>query len=144
MIVNVNHLLKQTKPGKHPGTLILKAYNCNKKLCIVTIFKEYLQRTKRLRADNKLLISTQKPHRAVTKATVSRWIRMFFQKAGVFRHYGPHSIRSAASSSARSRGIPIQNLLQTAGWSNVSTFSKFYDKEIELDRGPSIQMSILK
>jgi site-specific recombinase XerD len=91
--------------------------------------------------NNKLLIGTQKPHKSVTKSTVARWIRMFLNKAGVLEHYTPHSIRTAAASSANSRGIPLSCILKTAGWQNARTFNKFYNKQIVEDH--TMQMCLL-
>ena len=45
--------------------------------------------------------------------------------------YGPHSVRSAATSKANEKCVPIQEILQTAGWSNAGTFAKFCKKPIE-------------
>ena len=141
MIIHLNNLLKQSRPGKHPGPLVLESYELHSSLCIVKVFKEYIDRTKDLRNSEKLLVSTQRPHKGIAKATVSRWVRTFLHKAGVLSCYGPHSIRSAATSKAKSRGIPLQSLLKTAGWDNVSTFAKFYDKVIQPEI--SIQTSLL-
>ena len=130
MIIHLNHLLKQSKPGKHPGPLVLESYEIPRSLCIVKVFREYIDQTKDFRNSEKLLNSTQKPHKGIAKATVSRWVRLFLHEAGVLSCYGPHSTRSAATSKAKSRGIPLQSLLKTAGW-NVSIFAKFYDKVIQ-------------
>ena len=143
LIIKFNHLLKHTKPGRHLKPLILKGYDRNRNICIVTVFKEYLERTKYLRTGDKLLISTQKPHKHIAKCTLSRWIRNCLQKAGVLGHYAPHSIRSAAASRAASRGIPLKDLLKTAGWSNALTFAKFYNKEIETETRNSVQLCLL-
>ena len=140
MIIHLNHLLKQSKPGKHAGPLVLESYEIHS-LCIVKVFKEYVDRTKNFRNSEKLLIITQKPHRGITKATVSRWVRLFLHEAGVLSSYGLHSTRSAATSKAKSRWIRPQSLLKTACWNNVSTFAKLYDKVIQPEI--SIQTSLL-
>ena len=56
------HVLKQSKPGHHLDMMRFKAFSDDNKLCIVSVFKEYLTRTKPLRNTEKLLISTVKPH----------------------------------------------------------------------------------
>ena len=89
LIIKFYHLLKQTKPGRHLKPLILRGYDKNRNICIVTVFKEYLERTKYLRTGDKLLISTQKPHKQKAKCTLSRWIRNCLQEAGVLGHYAP-------------------------------------------------------
>ena len=37
-----------------------------------------------------------------------------------------HSTREAASSTARDRGVSIQEILQTADWIRQTTFNRFY------------------
>ena len=45
--------------------------------------------------------------------------------------YGSHSVRSAATSKAKGNSVPMKDILQKAGWSNLKTFAKFYDRNIE-------------
>ena len=60
--IRIGDVLKQTKPGKHQYELILGAYPTDKRLCIVTVWKEYESRTKLLRGNHQeLLISFVKP-----------------------------------------------------------------------------------
>lgn len=44
--------------------------------------------------------------------------------------YGAHSVRSASTSKAKSMSVPITDIMKKAGWSNKSTFARFYDKDI--------------
>ena len=55
----------------------------DKNLCFVSVLSEYLERTEHLRNSQKLLISTIKPHQAVSKDTVARWIRQTMNKAAI-------------------------------------------------------------
>ena len=53
---------------------------------------------------------------AVSRDTLSRWLREVMQEAGiVVNKYCAHSTRSAAVSSAKSKNVPIDIILQTAG-----------------------------
>ena len=45
--------------------------------------------------------------------------------------FGAHSTRAASTSAAVERGVSIATILKTAGWSNESTFAKFYHKSID-------------
>ena len=45
--------------------------------------------------------------------------------------YKAHSVRSAATSKAWSKGLTMKQILQAANWSNANTFKKFYNKDIE-------------
>lgn len=42
----------------------------------------------------------------------------------------PHSTRAAATSAAKQAGVPIQDIMQNASWTNSLTLPKFYDKAI--------------
>lgn len=143
-IVRTNHLLKQSKPGHHLENIVLQAYH-NSKLCVVKTLEEYLKRTVGFRTKgSKLLISTQKPHQGVSKATVSRWVKSLMLKAGIKKHFGVHSTRATATSAARQKGVPITSIVKTAGWANARTFDRFYHKEIIVeDKGQSFQSAIL-
>lgn len=131
LIIHPNHLLKHSKPGHHLESIKLLKYPSNPHQCIVTVLKEYLASTKHLRGtEQKLLIGSQKPHKAVSKQTVSRWVKHILIKAGVGQGYGTHSTRAASVSAAKFGGIPLGTIIKTAGWKNVQTFAKFYNKEI--------------
>lgn len=131
LIIHPNHLLKHSKPGHHLESIKLLKYPTNPYQCIVTIFKEYLARTKDLRGtEQKLLIGSQKPHKAVSKQTVSRWVKHILIKAGVGRGYGTHSTRAASVSAAKLGGVPLSTIIKTAGWKNDQTCTKFYNKKI--------------
>ena len=135
------HILKHTKPGKHLDLITFKAYKKDKTLCIVKTISDYLERTKNLRNDEKLLISTIKPHKAATKSTVSRWIKFVMGKARIDTAFKPHSTRAAATSKAKLSGVPIETIIKTAGWSSTSVFAKFYDKPVTKEK--TVQEAIL-
>jgi hypothetical protein len=44
--------------------------------------------------------------------------------------FKPHSTRAAATSKAKAASVPIQDILNKAGWSSSRTFDKFYHKHI--------------
>lgn len=130
LIINTGHIIKQSRPGYSPENIILHRYDRNSNLCIVSTMNEYLRRTRALRNSDKLLISTIKPFRAASKQTVGRWIKLVMINAGVNDSFTPHSTRSASTSMAKLKGVPISRIIQTAGWSNAKTFATFYDKPI--------------
>jgi hypothetical protein len=47
--------------------------------------------------------------------------------------YFAYSVRAASTSRAKLKAVPVQEILEKAGWSNERTFSKFYDKNILTD-----------
>lgn len=125
-------LLKQCRPGYGNPVLSVKAYPPDRRLCTYTVLKEYLSRTVLLRKHSKLFISYIKPHGEVSKNTIARWIRDVMTRSGINTDvFGAHSVRSASSSKAKINNVPVQDILQKAGWSNATTFAKFYNKPIQ-------------
>ena len=122
--------LKHSKPGKAAPQLIFSPYPPDRRLCIITVLKEYLARTAPLRnGETKLLISYVKPHGKISKSTVSRWIKCALAKAGIdVLQYKAHSTRMASTSKASAALIPVDTILAAAGWSSAGTFAKFYHK----------------
>ena len=133
-VFKLDNVLKQSRPGFDCSVLRLKAYPPDRRLCVYTVIKEYLVRTKDIRekSENKLLLSYIRPYKAVTRDTISRWIKMIMTRSGIDTNiYGSHSVRSASTSKAKLKMVPIADIINKAGWSRQSTFAKFYDKEIQ-------------
>lgn len=123
--------LKQSRPGYKNPVISLKAYPNDVSLCIFTFMLEYLSRTKNLRKDNYVFVCFKKPHGPASKDTITRWVKVVLEKAGIDTTiFAPHSIRSASSSAAERGGAPLQEILDTAGWSGDSVFGKFYNKPL--------------
>ena len=133
VIFQVKGLVKQSKPGRHIKDLEFEVYTPDERLCVVLCLKEYLKRTSVIRGQQKqLLLSFVKPHSAVSKDTLSRWIKTIMEKAGVDMNiFKTHSTRSASTSAASLLGVNIQTIMNTAGWTNARTFATFYHKPIE-------------
>ena len=128
-------LLKQSRPGRSNPVAELKAYPSDRRLCVVFTLKEYLKRTSTLR-DNitSLFISYIKPHKKVSRDTISRWLRTVMISSGIdCNTFKTHSIRSAVTSKAKCQSVPIVEIMKVAGWSNTKTFGKYYDKPMNND-----------
>mgnify|MGYP001795637579 CR=1 FL=1 len=41
-----------------------------------------------------------------------------------------HSTRAASTSAAKKAQVPLQEILDRAGWSSAKTFATFYNKEV--------------
>lgn len=128
----IKDLVKQTRPGKHLQDIVIVAYAPDRRLCLVTVLKEYLSRTLTLRgSETKLFISCIAPHRRVTRETISRWISSVMLASGVdTKMYMPHSTRAASVSGALSAKVPVDSILNAAGWTQDSTFRKYYRKPV--------------
>jgi hypothetical protein len=128
--------IKQSRPGYRAPVFELKAFPSDRRLCVFFVLKEYLFRRKtKVTNVNKLLVSYQRPHQAVSVATISRWIRTVMKMAGIDTDiFKAHSVRAAVTSKAKACHVPVQEIMAKAGWSRPSTFSTFYDKKIVRDR----------
>ena len=126
-------ILKTSRPGYQQGEITVKAYAPDRRLCLVTVVKEYLEKTKQLRKDTTaMFISTTKPHKKVSRDTISRWFKVAMTKAGLdMSLFTAHSVRSASTSAAGRANVPLQTILKTAGWSRQTTFSKYYEKPLQ-------------
>lgn len=81
--------------------------------------------------DAKLFISFSKPHNAVSKDTIARWIKSMLCMSGVdTTKFKAGSVRPAAASKAKALAVPVTCIMQKAGWSRETTFAKYYDKHI--------------
>ena len=66
-----------------------------------------------------------KPFKPVTKATISRWVKMVLKQAGIdVGMYAAHSSRAAATSHAKRQGLNLQEIMKSAGWTPASTFGE--------------------
>ena len=117
-------------------TVELPAFPSNQKLCVLSTLKEYLSRTKpfrELNGETRLFLSSKKPHNRVTSSTIARWLKNTLSKSGIdISIFSAHSYRSASSSSAFNKGVPIQEIMSKANWSNAKTFRDFYYKPSEV------------
>ena len=78
-----------------------------------------------------LLISFIKPYHKVSTDTIARWIKTVLHLAGIDTSiFKAHSTRSASTSAATKLGVPLQDIMSSAGWSSNSTFGKFYNKDV--------------
>lgn len=134
--LTITHKLKQTKPGRHIDPIELMEFKDDGKLCVVEHLKEYLERTRQLRGEHtKLFLSFIKPYHPVTKDTVSRWVKLVLQQAGIdVTKYTAHSSRAATTSHTMKKGLSLQEIMKTAGWTSTTTFEKFYHKPAETPR----------
>jgi len=130
-IFNIRQLLKHNTPKNNNNEVTLPSYPNNKRLCVVTYLKKYIKRTIPFRKTQQLFISFQAPHHAVSKDTISRWIKTTLQKAGINTTiFKAHSTRAAATS-AVTRQVDMTKILKAAGWTNCRTFARYYNKKVE-------------
>ena len=131
----VDSLLKTSKPGRHLGHLEFLAYTPDPSLCVVSYLSQYVRRTQPLRQNcDQLLLSYQKPHNPVHADTVSRWIKVTLAYAGINTEvFAAHSTRSASTSAASTKKVPLDITMKSAGWYSDLNFQKFYHLPILTD-----------
>ena len=135
--IPITALLKTSHPKRqNKVSLHLRAYQECPEVCVVQTLKEYLIRTEPLRGCNsQLLISFIKPHGPISNDTVSRWLKKVLFEAGVETElFTGHSTRAAKTSKEFFEGMPVEDIIRQAGWSNSRTFEKFYKKVIITER----------
>ena len=124
------------KPS-HNGTLgesIYPKFSQCSRLCPVECLSTYLEKTKQWRPfsdsmQQLLFLALKKPHRPVSSATLSRWLKEVIHLAGIKEDiFKGHSVRGASTSAAKRAGLSIGTILSMADWTNTSTFNKFYYK----------------
>ena len=81
-------------------------------------------------SSQQLLISFIKPHRPVSRETVSQWIKNFMSLPGIYTSkYKSHSTRGASASYLASKHFDVKDIKRAAGWSKEETFRRFYNFE---------------
>lgn len=119
----------------------VQAFNEDPTLCPVKCINELMTRTKDIRSSPNLLISWRKPYGAVSPDTVSRWIKVILEKAGI-QGFSAHSTRSASTSKAAVAGVRVEEILKAANWSRGgSTFARFYQKAVATNE---VQNAVLR
>ena len=137
--------LKQSRRGYVNPLITLKAYPEDDRLCVVNYLSEYLKRTVNIRGDcQTVLVTFQKPHHLPSRSTISRWISIVMSLSGInVSKYKPHSVRMASTSAANRSGVSLDTILAKAGWSQVSTFAKFYERPLESEKGDEFADAVL-
>ena len=127
----LNHT-KTSKPGHSSTSITISEFEQDRRICPLTALQEYLDRTQGLRnGEQCLFISYVKPHRAVSRDTISRWAKSVLESSGIDSHkFSAHSTRAAAASRAKQKDVPLDVILAHVGWRSAETFRKFYDKPV--------------
>ena len=137
--------VKHSTDGKTPPEVDFHSFIEEPCLCPVLALEEYTKRMKEWKSasDSKLFRSILKPHREVTKSTITRWIKEVLKMSGIdITVFQTHSIRAAASSKAHTMGLSTDDVLKKGNWSQESTWQKFYHKNI-ISASKNFQVKVL-
>lgn len=129
-VIVIQEKLKHTRKGYNQSALELTTLE-DQKLCVVQTMKDYIAKTGPIRGEEEqLLLSFVKPHKPVSHDTVSRWMKNVLSDSGI-EDFAPHSFRGAAASAMARGGVSLAEIMKKAGWSNASTFRKFYFRSVQ-------------
>ena len=128
--VEIADPIKTSKVGVSQPLLRLPYFQEKPELCLASIVEEYIEVTKNLRNNYDLLIlAVKKPHKPASSQTISRWIKSVLTSSGIDENYTALSTRHASTSLALQKGVDIQTIRSTVGWSKSSeVFAKFYNR----------------
>ena len=133
-------LLESTPKQQRKGLLEpMTVYRVSvEKIDPVSCLIEYLDRTQSFRNEedginrDKLFLSYVGKHRPVTTTTISNWIKLAMDKAGIdTATYRAHSTRSAGVSSAfHLRNVSLRAIMRRGKWSSTSILKKYYLRKL--------------
>ena len=111
-------------------TLIIPQVPQNPKLCPVEALESYLEKVEFVRGNlDEVFILLKDPSSPAKSQTLARWCNDILREAGIENH-STHSVRSASTCGALIRGVPLDKIIQQAGWSQVSSFIRNYLKPL--------------
>lgn len=144
IIIKIPELVKTSRPSGKQPILHLPFFNERATVCPASTLINYLERTANLRKSDFLFVGVKKPHNSVGTQTLSRWLKRTLSECGIDASvFSAHSTRHAATSRARSFGVSIDTIRNTAGWSGQSqTFARFYQRPINNDDEIALARSI--
>ena len=93
-----------------------------------------------------LFLSFVSPHQVVKSCSIARWLKLVMEESGIdMNKFKAHSTRAAATSRVPLAGMTPDDIAKLGDWSNVTTFYKFYKKDVpSASKESYIQSSILK
>ena len=128
----VVQLTKTRKPGP-PRKVLYPKFDSNREICPVTVLHLYMEKTAgqvaSLGSPKPVFVTSRKPFRRARAGTIGHWIKDLLNTAGVNTEvFSAHSTRSASTSYAASKGVPINDILKAANWSSETTFEQYYHR----------------
>jgi len=128
--IKIPKRLKTSGRNKYQPNISIPSFHNNKQLCVADAVKLYLIKTSNSRnaLTNNLFMTHKKPFKNASSQTLSRWVKNVLDKSGIdTKIFTAYSTRHAATSAAARKGVSIDVIRQSAGWSEKSgTFARFY------------------
>lgn len=130
--------------GVYPN-FTFKFFNNQPELCVASCVLAYIEATKLIRQEKDYLFVTwSRPHKRASSQTISRWIKCTLKTAGIDTSlYTSHSTRHASTSAAYRKGVPVEEIRRSAGWTGKSKiFENFYNRPV-LDKNSMVEAIVL-
>ena len=148
VIFPIAQLTKSKRQNKPNIAITLTVYAEDSLLDALTGYRAYMKRTAIWRQTDEqkhqLFLSLVNPHKPIATSTVSRWLREIMTEAGVNTDiFKAHSVRGASTSKASHEGLSVGQIIETANWSNATTFQKFYCRTLQ-QSNTTYQDTVLK
>lgn len=131
-------LSKQDRPSHSGKKIFVPCFVKNTKLDPKRAVQIYMKRTAEIRGNSdegrqfQLFLSINKPHKAVSRQTISSWIvnviKLAYSDTEI--NVRAHSTRAIGPSWALFKGASISSILDAADWSSDVTFKKYYYREM--------------
>ena len=125
---------KTSGSGQVAKPIAFHRFADNDKICPAKCLENYIDRTSKYRLENSthlVFLSVNKPHKPVTRPTLTKWILKMLNSAGVnTQKFNAHSLRSASSSKVANLGLKLVDILENGNWTNESTWQRFYHKRV--------------
>ena len=131
--IRITDLIKNSRPGVAQPVLVIPRFAEKPNLCVYSCILQYIETISKIREQKQqFFLSIKKPFLPVGLQTLSRWVKSVLKNAGINTEiFSGHSTRHAAASAALARGLDVELIKKTAGWSEKSNvFARFYNREI--------------
>lgn len=115
---------KHSRPNYVQQPIHVHRYTEDSLLDPISCIMDYTDRVQSIRASNSLFVTVTSPHKGASSSSISRWISSVISLSGQTGSGG--STRSVSTSTAFSRGVPLDAILQAGDWSRAATFQRFY------------------
>lgn len=123
----INTRNKNRRSGP-PKEAVFESHPERHEVCPIACINAYLVATMDHRRTQYLLTNINNGE-AVKATTTAGWIRSVLQKAGIPTSFKAHSVRSASTSKAFAKGLPLPTIIRAANWATDSTFFTHYCRE---------------
>lgn len=143
----ITDCVKTSAPGRPLPKLTIPFFTDKNQICPAKALTSYIEMTQEFRDlphTDKLFLTYKRPIHNATSATISRWIKSVLSESGIdITIFSAHSTRHASTSAANRKGLSVDIIKRTAGWSgNSLVFAKFYNRPVIADEDSAFAEAI--